>query len=41
MSKEVIKIVLDIIKTEMDLDAERILIYNQKWTLPNTDDIFI
>ncbi len=41
MSKEVIKVILDIIKTEMDLDDERILIYNQKWILPNTDDIFV
>lgn len=38
---EIIKILADIIKQEMQLDNERVLIYNQKWNLPNTDDIFV
>lgn len=38
---EVIKLIADIIKTEMQLDDERVLIYNQKWNLPNIKGIFI
>lgn len=38
---EPLKVVRDIIKTEMDLPDDRVLIYNQKWLLPNDDDIFV
>lgn len=38
---EPIKVLLDIIKTEMSLDDDRVLIYNQKWNMPNEKDIFI
>jgi hypothetical protein len=38
---EIIKILADIIKTEMVLPNERVLIYNQKWNLPNIDSIYI
>lgn len=40
-NKESIKVLLDIIKTEMELDDDRVLVYNQKWTLPNEKDIFV
>lgn len=38
---EPIKVLADIIKTEMSLADDRVLIYNQKWNLPNDSDIFI
>ncbi len=40
-NKEVTKVLADIIKTEMSIPNERIMIYNQKWNLPNDKDIFI
>jgi hypothetical protein len=39
--KEPSKILVDIISTEMSLDADRVLIYNNKWNLPNNPDIFV
>jgi len=41
MSKESIKIMADIIKTEMELEDNRIMFHNQKWNLPNQNDIFV
>jgi hypothetical protein len=38
---EIIKLVADIIKVEMDIPNERIMIYNQKWNLPNIQEMFI
>jgi hypothetical protein len=38
---EPIKIVRDIIKTYMGLSDDRVIIYNQKWNIPNSSDIFI
>ena len=38
---EPIKVVAAILKSEMSLANERVVVYNQKWTLPNDSDIFI
>ena len=38
---ESIKVLGDIIKTEMQLADDRIILYNQKWILPNKSDILI
>lgn len=39
--KEPIKVLMEILISEMELDADRVLIYNNKWILPNDLDIFI
>jgi rRNA pseudouridine-1189 N-methylase Emg1 (Nep1/Mra1 family) len=39
--KEPIKSLRDIIMSEMGIENDRIVIYNQKWNLPNNFDIFI
>ena len=39
--KESLIAIADIVQSELELTDDRVLLYNQKWTLPNEDDIFI
>ena len=39
--KEPIKVIADIIQSEMDLDAGQVMVYNQKYNIPKTDKLFI
>lgn len=39
--KSAITLLREIIVSEMELDSERVIIYNQKWEIPSDDAIFI
>lgn len=42
-SPELIKVVAELLRTELDIppNPPRVFIYNQKWDIPNIDDMFL
>ena len=41
MNRETIKLIADIIKSEMSLNDDQIIIYNQKFNIPDFESLFI
>lgn len=41
MSPELLQIIVDIIRTEMDLASDQVVIYNQQWVVPNDNRLYV
>ena len=39
--KEILKVLVDIIRREMDLKADQVHIYNQRWIIPADDRLYV